>query len=236
MPKLLISVLLAVSLVGCGGKPELRSTEGLTVVEGVGGMPAPERSDLIAGDRVALIGPLDTITVRVFGVPELSGPMQVDTAGRIAMPLIGTVDARGKTPDELSRTIERAFAGRYVRDPNVTININSAVSQVVTVDGAVVEPGLYPVTNQMTLMRAVASARGLTELAKEDDVVILRNVEGRRLAGLYNLTSIRRGIYSDPEIYPNDIVIVGDSPTRRLFKNLFGIAPALAAPLVAILQ
>lgn len=236
MRLILVPVLLVLALCACGGQPRIQSTQNLTVIDGTQALPVPARTDLTAADREALIGPLDTITVRVFGVTELSGQMQVDTGGRISLPLIGTVDAGGKTPAELARDIEQALAGRYVRDPNVTININSSVSQVVTVDGQVVEPGLYPVTNQMTLLRAVASARGLTEFAKQDDVVILRTVDGRKLAGLYNITSIRRGVYTDPAIYPNDIVVVGDSPQRRLFRNILGLAPVLAAPIVALIQ
>lgn len=199
-------------------------------------LPAPSRGDLTAGDRPALIGPLDTIEVDVFGVSALSREMQVDASGRIAMPLIGTIDARGKTAGELAGDIAAALRGRYVRDPDVTINIKSSVSQVVTVDGQVTEPGLYPVTNQMTLMRVIASAKGLTEFAREDDVVILRTVDGRRMAGLYNLGAIQRGAYADPAIYANDVVIVGDSPQRRMFKNIVSLAPLLAAPLIAIVN
>ncbi|KZX88375.1 transposase [Erythrobacter sp. HI0037] len=199
-------------------------------------MPVPGRGDMVAGDRLALIGPLDTITVDVFGVPELSREMQVDAGGRISMPLIDTIDAGGKTSGELSREIESRLRGRFVRNPDVTVNITSSVSQVVTVDGQVVEPGLYPVTNQMTLLRAIASARGLSEFAKQDDVVILRTVDGRKIAGLYNIAAIRRGLYDDPSIYANDVIVVGDSPQRRLFRDFVGVAPFLAAPLVAILQ
>lgn len=152
------------------------------------------------------------------------------------MPLIDTIDAGGKTSGELSREIESRLRGRFVRNPDVTVNITSSVSQVVTVDGQVVEPGLYPVTNQMTLLRAIASARGLSEFAKQDDVVILRTVDGRKIAGLYNIAAIRRGLYDDPSIYANDVIVVGDSPQRRLFRDFVGVAPFLAAPLVAILQ
>jgi len=162
--------------------------------------------------------------------------MQVDGSGRISMPLIGTLDAGGKTAGELASDIEIALAGRYVRDPDVTINILSSVSQVVTIDGEVMEPGLYPVTNQMTLLRAIASAKGLAEFADERDVVILRTVDGKKMAGLYNVTAIRRGLYDDPAIYANDVVVVGDSPQRRLFRDFVSIAPFLASPLVAILN
>nr|WP_246617027.1 polysaccharide biosynthesis/export family protein [Sphingomonas yunnanensis] len=199
-------------------------------------MPPPNRGDLTASDRPALIGPLDTIQVDVFNVPDLSREMQVDASGRIAMPLVGTVDARGRTAEELSRTIEAALRTRGVRRPEVIVNIKSSVSQVVTVDGQVVEPGLYPVTNQMTLLRVVASARGLSEFARQDDVVVLRTVDGRRMAGLYNIAAIRRGAYDDPPVYANDIIIVGDSPQRRLFRDIVSVSPLIAAPLIALLQ
>ena len=134
----------------------------------------------------------------------------------------------------LASDIAAKLRGRYVRDPDVTINIKSSVSQVVTVDGQVAEPGLYPVTNQMTLMRVIASAKGMTEFARYDDVVILRTVNGRRMAGLYNMTAIQRGAYADPPIYANDVVIVGDSPERRRFKDIVSLAPLIASPIIAI--
>lgn len=227
---------LACALAACAGKQPLESAPGLTVITGQAAMPVPERDDLLAKDRIALVGPLDTIAVNVFGVPELSRELQVDAGGRIAMPLIGTINAGGKTAAELAQDIERQLSGRYVREPNVTVSIVSSVSQVVTVDGQVQEPGLYPVTNQMTLLRAVASARGLTEFADQDDVVILRTVGGQRIAGLYNITAIRRGLYADPSLYPNDLVVVGDSPQRRMFRDIVNAAPLLVTPLIALLQ
>ncbi|WP_394804809.1 polysaccharide biosynthesis/export family protein [Sphingomonas agrestis] len=205
-------------------------------MEGSSALPAPGRGDLTAADRPALIGPLDTIEVDVFGISDLSREMQVDASGRIAMPLAGTIDARGTTAQELAQVIETRLRARYVRDPQVTINIKSSVSQVVTIDGQVVEPGLYPVTNQMTLMRVIASAKGMSEFARQDDVVILRTVDGRRMAGLYNVAAIRRGAYDDPAVYANDVIIVGDSPQRRLFRDLVSLSPLIAAPLIAVLQ
>lgn len=220
----------------CGAPEPLRSSGSLMVVEGSSALPPPDRGDLIAADRPALIGPLDTIEVSVFGIPDLSREMQVDASGRIAMPLAGTVDARGKTAQELAEAIETALRARYVRDPEVTINIKSSVSQVVTIDGQVVEPGLYPVTNQMTLMRVIASAKGLSEFARQDDVVILRTVGEQRMAGLYNIAAIRRGAYEDPAVYANDVIVVGDSPQRRLFRDFVSLSPLLASPLIAVLQ
>lgn len=234
IPKLYLLVATAF-LCSCANREPIASSARLTVVEGSTTLPAPVRADLVAPDRPALIGPLDTIEVSVFGVPELSREMQVDASGRVSMPLVGILDAGGLTAGELADSIARSLRG-YVRNPDVTVNIKSLVSQVVAIDGQVIEPGLYPVTNQMTLLRAVASAKGLTEFAREDDVVILRTVQGQRMAGLYNIQAIRRGLYDDPPIYANDLVVVGDSPQRRLFRDFLAAAPFLASPLVAILD
>lgn len=231
-----IAISLAVAMGGCAKRTPLQSTESLTVVPDATSLPAPKRTDLVAADRPALIGPLDTIEVEVINIPESSREMQVDASGRIAMPLAGTIYAGGKTAEELARAIEESLRRHYVRAPEVVVNIKSSVSQVATVDGQVQEPGLYPVTNQMTLMRVIASAKGLTEFARQDDVVILRTVGGHRMAGLYNLTAIQRGMYTDPLIYANDVIIVGDSPQRRLFRDLVSLSPLLAAPLITILQ
>jgi polysaccharide export outer membrane protein len=236
MRKLYIAFLFATAVSGCAGPQRLESTERLTVVEGSSVLPPPDRGDLIAADRPALIGPLDTIQVDVFSVPDLSREMQVDASGRIAMPLAGTIDARGKTAAELAQTVDAALRARYVRNPEVTVNIKSSVSQVVTIDGQVVEPGLYPVTNQMTLLRVIASAKGLSEFARQEDVVILRTVGNRRMAGLYNVAAIRQGAYDDPAVFANDVIVVGDSPQRRLFRDFVALSPLLAAPLIAILQ
>lgn len=236
MRKSSIALLLLAATTGCGAPKSLVSTNNLIVVENSGTLPAPERSDLIAADRPALIGPLDTIEIDVFGVPELRREIQVDASGRIAMPLAGTIDARGKTAQELSTTIEGALRGRYVREPRVTINIKTSVSQVVTIDGQVVEPGLYPVTNQMTLLRVIASAKGLSEFARQEDVVILRTVGAKRMAGLYNVAAIRKGAYDDPPVYANDVIVVGDSPQRRMFRDLVALSPLLASPLIVLLQ
>lgn len=214
----------------------VRPTPELTVISDMQALPAPVRADLVAADREALIGPLDTIVVEISNLPDFNREVQVDAGGRIAMPLVGTIKASDKTSEELGRAIAASLRMHYVRDPEVIVNIKNSVSQVVTIDGEVSEPGLYPVTNQMTLMRVIASAKGLTEFARQNDVVILRTVNNRRMAGLYNLAAIRNGAYADPVIYANDVVIVGDSPERRRFRDIVSLAPLIAAPLIAILQ
>lgn len=230
----LLALASALALSGCVSNPGLVPSESLQVVQ-ANNLPSPSRTDLVAADRESLIGPLDTIAINVYGVESLNTEVQVDSSGRISMPLVGTVDVRGQTSREIATFIASRLR-QYVRDPQVTVNLRNSSSQVVTVDGEVETPGLYPVTNEMTLMRAVASAEGVTEFAKLQDVVVLRTVDGQRMAGLYNLAAIRRGVYADPPIYANDVVVVGDSPTRRRFKDLISVAPLLTAPLIVALQ
>ena len=199
-------------------------------------LPAPSGADLMAATTPYRVGPLDKLVITVFGAPELSGSFQADAAGRLSLPLAGQVDAAGATPAELAALIAARLRGNYVRDPQVTVNLEESTNQVFTVDGQVTQPGSYPVIGSMSLMRAVAAAKGASEFARLDDVVVFRTVNGQSMAALYNLGAIRRGLYRDPQIYANDVIIVGDSKSRRLFQHMLQVAPLLTTPLVIALQ
>ncbi len=235
--KNIILPLIALSLLaGCSGPKALGGASNISVMPG-NELPAPDRTDLLSESRPYLIGPFDKLTIDVFGIEELSQKeVQTDASGRISFPLAGIIEAAGKTPAEIEDEIEVRLRSRYVRDPQVSVNLKETVSQVITVDGQVKDPGLYPVIGKMTLMRAVATAKGTAEFAKLDDVVIFRTVKGQQLAALYNLEAIRRGNYADPEVFANDVVIVGDSQARRLFKDAMQIVPLLTTPLIIALQ
>ncbi len=220
-------------LASCAGPAAIGTSPDVSVVS-ADELPAPSRGDLLAANRAYLIGPFDKLNIDVFGIEDLTKEVQIDASGRLSFPLIGVVEAAGLTPGELSDEIEERLRGRYVRDPEVTINLEETVSQVITVDGQVENAGLYPVVGRMTLMRAVATAGGTSEFAKLSDVVIFRTVNGQQLAGLYNLKAIRRGNYNDPEVFANDVIIVGDSQARRIFKDILQASPLLTTPLIIL--
>ncbi len=223
---------------GCASTPRLGEAPApnIQVVSG-SELPIPTRADLINSDRPYLIGPFDKLVIDVFGIEELSKrEVQADASGRLSFPLAGIIEAAGKTPGEVEEMIEARLRNAFVRDPQVTVNLKETVSQVITVDGQVREPGLYPVIGKMTLMRAVATARGVSEFAKLDDVVIFRTVDGKNMAALYNLKAIRAGQYRDPEVFANDVVVVGDSQARRLFKDVLQVLPAVVSPILLILN
>ena len=230
----MIAALMLMPLAACGAKPPLGGPG--VVVADLGGLPAPTREDLVSASRPYLIGPFDKLHIDVFGIDDLKRDVQIDASGRLSFPLIGLVDAAGLTPDELAEAIRQRLQGQYVRDPQVTVNLLETVSQTVTVDGQVKQPGVYPVVGQMTLMRAVATAGGVGEYARLNDVVVFRQADGQKMVGLYNLEGIRRGNYPDPEIYASDVVVVGESQARRLFETIIQGSSLVTTPLIVALR
>lgn len=242
MIRLLVALMPCMAIVACSnGASKMRpgapgATSSVTMAPG-NQMPPPEPSDMVPVGRPYVVGPFDKLVVDVFGIEELSErEVQVDAGGRISFPFAGMVEAGGKTPFEIGEILRTRLRASHIRDPQVTVNLKETVSQVVTVDGQVKEPGRYPVIGKMTLIQSVAVAKGLGEFAKLDDVVVFRTVRGQKLAALYNLNAIRRGYYDDPEIFAGDIVVVGDSSAKRLFKDIIQLVPLLTTPLVIALQ
>lgn len=241
MNRFLVYVALTtVLLAGCAKDlPPVGSAPGAPVAV-LSEMPKPEAGDVAHATRLAFVGPFNELRVEVFGVEEMQRDIMTDGEGNFAFPLIGKVAAAGKAPGVVAEDIRTKLAGRYVRDPHVTVNFKATdnpialQSMTVTVDGQVNKAGAYPVVGRVTLMRVVALAGGLNEFAKLEDVVVFRDVGGKKYAGIYNMEAIRRGNYSDPEIFPSDVVVVGDSTARRRFKDILQIVPALLSPVILL--
>jgi polysaccharide biosynthesis/export protein len=229
---LLLLTLVSSALVSCGGGSRpFGGAPGIQAIT-VNELPTPTPVDFKAADRPYRIGPFDRLVVNVFRVPDLSDlQIQVDASGRISFPLIGTLEVAGLTPAEMEESLETRLRGRYINDPQVTVNLQEVGSQMVTVGGEVGKPGLYPVLGRMTLMRAVATAAGPTEFARRDDVIIFRTVNNTEYAALYNLKAIERGNYPDPEVFANDVVMVGQNETKRFFRDYVSpfVAPVILA-------
>lgn len=235
LKKFLLSAGVALVMSGCASTPPFRAGPGL-ILQPANELPPPIAIDPNSDTRPYFVGPFDTLSISVFGLPDLDRDVQVDAAGRLSFPLVGGLQVQGKTPEEIADAIEAGLRSAYIRDPRVSVNLKETVSQTVTLDGQVREPGMYPVVGRMTLMRAIASAKGATEYAKLEDVVVFRQVGDQRMAALYNLQAIQRGMYPDPEIFANDIVVVGDSPAKRRFRDILQAGGLIATPVIAVLQ
>lgn len=184
-------------------------------------LPAPR------GNAPYLIGPQEALEVEVVGATSLSGTYLTDIEGELAFPLIGRVNIDGKSPNEAGQIIADRLRGDYLLDPQVRVIPKDFASPSVSIGGQVQRPGNYPAVGQPTLLRLVNQAEGLTEYAKLDDVLVMRTVADQRYIGIYNLGAIQRGNYPDPPLFPNDIVLVGDSPERRRMQVLLQVLPTL---------
>jgi polysaccharide export outer membrane protein len=218
---------LALALAACGGGARLDSSSSAVTVAQA--LPAPDATVTTLDFTNYRIGPLDTIAVEVFGAPELTRTGAVDAAGNFSMPLIGTVQAGGNTPNELSTKIADLLRGRYLKKPQVSVNVKEARAQTVTIDGSVRDPGNYPIIGHMTLQQALATAKGASDLADLHKVIIFRTVQNRKMAAMFDLKDIRAGRYADPQIYGNDIVIVGENATRRFLRDFSTSFPSLGS-------
>ncbi|MCJ2189200.1 polysaccharide biosynthesis/export family protein [Novosphingobium beihaiensis] len=232
---ILSSVSIAALLCSACSAPTLVGRPGLAVYENKP-LPEPVREDLVIPPRPYVLGPSDNLDVDVFGIPELSKSVTVDLTGKIALPLVGELKVSGLTTSELTAVLVTKLRQAHVLDPKVTVNIANAASQIFTVDGSVASPGIFPLSGRMSLMRAIAKAQGTTEYARENYVVVFRTVQGQRYAALYDLRAIRQGLLDDPEIFSNDIIYVGDSQARRLFRDVITAAPLITTPMLLLLR
>lgn len=188
-------------------------------------LPAPSITDMVRDQADYRIGPLDKLSVAVFGVADLNTSGQVDAAGNFSMPLVGSVTAMGESPGSLARKLEVALGARYIRNPQVTVTVTEAVSQIVTVEGTVTRPGAYPVVGRSTLVRVIAIAGGTTDYSRLSEVVVFRTVGGERMVARFNLKDIRGARAPDPEIFGNDVVVVGYNTGRRIFQDILSVTP-----------
>lgn len=189
--------------------------------------PAPRASGALPP---YLIGAFDHISVSVYQEDDLSvRDVQVDAAGDVLLPLIGQVHAAGETSTALSGRIAQMLARRYLVGPQVSVVVLQSVSQKVTVEGSVIEPGVYAIQGRTTLLDAIAMAKGTSRVAALDDAVIFRVIAGTRYGALFNLKQISRGEYQDPEILGNDVVVIGHNDIKAAWRDLLTAAPLVAA-------
>jgi polysaccharide biosynthesis/export protein len=214
------ALLLTTLAVGCGtlaladpiASPVSQSSVSLADRPALNGAPA------IPSDYT--ISSQDVLAIDVFGVPELSQTsLQVDTAGTIAMPFIGRVQAVGLTTSQLSQRIAAQLDRRYVKDPIVTVTIKDAASQKVTVDGQVTQPGIYEISPNTTLTQAVALAKGPSNIADTHSVAIVRVGDNGRTITSYDLDQIHDGKATDPFVRANDEVVVDVSGSRKFVRD-----------------
>jgi polysaccharide export outer membrane protein len=166
------------------------------------------------------IGPNDLLEIDVYGVTDLKRTVRVNATGLVSLPLIGTIKVTGMTAQEAEAAIAARYAEKYLQDPQISVFIKEFTTQRVTIEGAVARPGIYPLTGQITLLRAMALAGGRGELASLDNVMVYRaGPDGKLDSKTYDLDLVRSGEIPDPVVLPEDVIVVQRKPVRVLLRD-----------------
>jgi polysaccharide export outer membrane protein len=172
--------------------------------------PPSEQSASKAHDDRFVIGNDDLLAINVWKEPEVSRSIPVRSDGKISLPLVGEVQAAGRTPLQL----EQEIAGKlqtYIAEPQVTVMVQQINSEKYNILGQVAKPGSYSVTLSTTVLDAIATAGGFRDFAKKKGIYILRRSStGSETRIPFNYTDVIKG--KNPEqnvkIQPNDTVVV----------------------------
>ncbi|MGO9173853.1 MAG: polysaccharide biosynthesis/export family protein [Rhodomicrobium sp.] len=182
--------------------------------------------------RAYKIGPLDVLEVTVFKVPELSKTVQVSEAGTINFPLLGEVEASGKSAREIEQLLTKELGAKYLQKPQISVFVKEHNSQRVTVEGAVARPGVVPMAGGMSLLQAIAISGGTSEVS-ENTALVFRVTEGKRFAAKYDISDIRAGKADDPQLQSGDVIIVPTSDLKVGLNTVLRLAPlATLVPLL----
>ena len=129
---------------------------------------------------------------------------------------------------ELEADVAKKYSEGYLQKPQVSVFVKEFTSQRVTLEGAVNKPGIYPITGRTSLLQAIALAGGVDDKTADlGGIVLMRHVNGKRMAAAYDLRQVRRGITEDPQIYGDDIIVVEQSGSKTTFRRFIESVPAL---------
>jgi polysaccharide export outer membrane protein len=215
-----------VLLAACASGPALVSTNPNVRVT-TSALPTPGPNENLTPPDDYRIGPLDLLTITVFGVTDLTQDVRVDALGNITLPLIGQVQAGGRTTTGLQDEIAKKLRNGFLQNPQISVFIKEFDSQRVTVEGVVKKPGVFPLAGPSSLLRVIATAQGLDELADHKGVVIFRTIKGQKMAAVYDIDAIGRGAVDDPPVYSNDVVVVALSKSKDRLRNFIQASPVL---------
>jgi polysaccharide export outer membrane protein len=163
-----------------------------------------------------VLAPGDLLAISVFRQPDLQLEVRIPQEGKITYPLIGPVQAAGKTTAQLEQTLKQRLEKDFLHDPSVTVTVKEYAPRKVYVMGGVTKPGGYEVfpTSRLTLLQAIAAAEGLTDRAYKEYVqVVRRRGPAEREVLHVNLVQVERLLAqghpeADLELWPDDLVVI----------------------------
>jgi polysaccharide export outer membrane protein len=156
-----------------------------------------------------MVKPGDGLEISVWKEPDLQGPVLVTPDGSFSFPLVGQVDARGKTVTDLQQVITERLA-KFISDPVVTVSVREIRGNKVYVIGQVNRPGEFIVNPRVDVMQALSMAGGTTAFAALDDIRILRRAGTKQESLEFDYNAVARGkaLEQNIELRAGDIVVV----------------------------
>jgi polysaccharide export outer membrane protein len=118
------------------------------------------------------IGAQDVLNITVFGEADLSGKYTVEQDGTFTFPLIGRVQAGGVTLRDFEQDLKKKLSDGFLRNPQITVAVESYRSQRILIMGEVRSPGEYQLTGDMTLLAALARAGSTTPAASHEAMIV----------------------------------------------------------------
>ncbi|MET0348443.1 MAG: XrtA/PEP-CTERM system exopolysaccharide export protein [Rhizobacter sp.] len=185
----------------------------LSACGSVGNYPQAPQATVSAEARYR-IGPLDTLNIVVWRNPELSSIVTVRPDGRISTPLVEDLVAAGRSPVDLAREVEGVL-GKYVRDPVVTVVVNTfqgIYAEQIRIVGEAARPQSVAYRQNMTVLDVMIQVGGLTDYADGNGAVLVRGSENGKQYSVRLKDLLKRGdISANVPVLPGDIVIVPQS-------------------------
>jgi polysaccharide export outer membrane protein len=159
-----------------------------------------------------LIGPGDLIYVEVFDTPELAQTVRVSDAGTVRLELIGDLKLGGETPVVAAKLVEKALVDKNVmKHPQVSIRVAEYATLDISVIGQVKSPGTFPVTTAQPILKIIAMAGGLTDIA-DRHVTVERHTDSSEKVSYYLANDADQAISARLMVNPGDVVIVPRAP------------------------
>lgn len=229
-----IPALLIVGLTACAGGSNSLSDSGFSgqndtvyvqsadgakqvALRRVNELPPPPNT---GGGLDQLIAENDMLDIKIFDVKQLDQTVEVDSRGNISLPLVGEVQAAGKSARQLESDLKKLYGAKYLQNPQIAVTIKESFKQRVTIDGEIRSAGLLRVSSGSTLMRVIAEAGGFTRVADPAKVYVFRDAGEEKLVANFNVFDIRAAKKPDPNIYAGDVIVVFSSDRQVAMKNL----------------
>ena len=159
----------------------------------------------------------DKVDLKFYYAGELNESQQVAPDGTLTLQLVGLVQAAGKTPTDLSKELNDAYAA-HLKYPQVAVIVRESAQRKIYVTGEVVTPGMIDLSYDMTIMDAIMNRGGFAlTTAQTREVLVMRYENGQRRGYKVDLQdAIEGGRHTDFQLQPQDIVFVPRTPITNI--------------------